>query len=76
MACASVAACNTAAPEVVLDGKTGLLIPPQDTNAEESAIGRLAEMQRCEIVLSRTEWSANFRWKSIWIKLVLSAING
>ena len=38
-----VIACNTAgAPEVVLDGKTGLLIPPGDSPALEQAIGGLA----------------------------------
>ena len=45
MACARpVIACNTAgAPEVVLDEKTGLLVPPQDSAALETAIVRLAE---------------------------------
>jgi glycosyltransferase involved in cell wall biosynthesis len=39
-----VIACNTGgAPEVVLDGKTGLLIPPRDTAALEKAIAALAE---------------------------------
>jgi len=38
-----VIACNTAgAPEVVLDGKTGLLIPPGDSAALERAIATLA----------------------------------
>src|SRR5438552_10450599 len=45
MACARpVIACNTAgAPEVVLDERTGILIPPQDSAALERAIARLAE---------------------------------
>ncbi len=45
MACARpVIACNTAgAPEVVLDEKTGILIPPQDSQALERAIARVAE---------------------------------
>ena len=39
-----VIACNTAgAPEVVLNGKTGVLIMPQDTLALERAIMQLAE---------------------------------
>ena len=45
MACARpVIACNTAgAPEVVLDGKTGILIPPKDSAALERAIAKLAD---------------------------------
>ena len=45
MACGRpVIACNTAgAPEVVLDEKTSILIPPQDSAALERAIERLAE---------------------------------
>lgn len=44
MSCARpVIACNTAgAPEVVLDGETGLLVGPQDQPAVEAAIERLA----------------------------------
>lgn len=45
MACGKpVIACNTGgAPEVVLDGRTGLLVPPNDAEALAEAIATLAE---------------------------------
>ena len=45
MACERpVIACNTGgAPEVVIDGRTGLLVPPHDTGPLAEAIAKLAE---------------------------------
>lgn len=62
MACGRpVIACNTAgAPEVVLDGRTGLLIPPRDLDALVEAIAKLAEdvKLRRDMGAAGREWSA------------------
>lgn len=56
-----VIACNTAgAPEVVLDGRTGLLIPPCDTAALETAIVTLAE----DATLRRRMAEAGRQWST------------
>jgi glycosyltransferase involved in cell wall biosynthesis len=54
-----VIACNTAgAPEVVLDEKTGILIPPRDTASLERAIVRLSEESKLREQLGNAgrEW--------------------
>jgi glycosyltransferase involved in cell wall biosynthesis len=54
-------------PDAVLDGKTGLLVPPKDAQALASALARLIEdpAERADLGRTGREFvSANYDWQA------------